>query len=175
MLLDAFTALKKKMPEQEAIVFYPDESILTILKSELERRPEVAGAISLVEKECRAGARAVLTSSGTMSLSCALAGIPGVIAYRANWFTYVIGRMILKIPYLGICNLLLEKPMYPEYIQDRATPETLVREMLDCLKSPERLEQTQADASRLREKLLAPSTLSVDAWLERHLPGQSSE
>jgi lipid-A-disaccharide synthase len=169
VLLDAFAALRRKMPDQKAIVFYPDATILKILEGQLARRPDLAGAISLVKKETRAAARAVLTSSGTMSLSCALAGIPGVIAYRANWFTYVIGRMVLKIPYLGICNLLLNKPMYPEFIQGEATPGTLVREMRDCLESPRRLEETRQDAARLRKVLSAPSTLTVDTWLEKHL------
>src|SRR5690625_159582 len=119
VLLKAFAALRKEKPEQKSVVFYPDDSIRKILEGELERWPELKGAVELREKESKSGARAVLTSSGTMSLSCALAGLPGVIAYRANWFTYLIGRMIVKIPYLGICNLLLEKPMYPEYIQNR--------------------------------------------------------
>lgn len=175
ILLDAFAALRKKLPEQKAIVVYPDETILQILRVELERRPELRGAVSLAEKECRTGAGAVLTSSGTMSLSCALAGIPGIIAYRANWFTYMIGRMVLKIPYLGICNLLLNKPMYPEYIQQRASPGTLVKEMRECLESPERLEETQRDAAKLRETLAAPSKLSVDAWLETQLEERGSQ
>ncbi len=169
VLLEAFSALRRKMPDQKAIVFYPDESILRILEAELDRRPELKGAISLLEKDSRARAGAVLTSSGTMSLSCALAGIPGVIAYRANWFTYVIGRMVLKIPYLGICNILLNKEMYPEFIQNQAAPGVLVGEMRECLESPERLEATRQDAARLREVLSAPSTSSVDAWLEKHL------
>lgn len=175
VLLDAFAALRRELPDQKAVVFYPDASILRILEAELDRRPELNGAISLLEKESRAGARAVLTSSGTMSLSCALAGIPGVIAYRANWFTYMIGRMLLTIPYLGICNLLLRKPMYPEFIQDQAVPEVLVKQLRDCLESPARLEATRQDAARLREILSASSARTVDAWIEKHLERQPGE
>ncbi len=169
VLLDAYEALLRERPEQRAMVFYPDEAILGILREELGRRPGLAGKIELVEKNHRAGARAVLTSSGTMSLSCALAGIPGVVAYRANALTYAIGRMLLKIPYLGICNLLLQKEMYPEYIQGRATPAALERELRLCLESPERRAETRADAERLREMLSAPAARTVDVWLERHL------
>src|SRR5690606_26231378 len=70
VLLDAYEALLRERPEQRAMVFYPDEAILEILREELGKRPGVAGKIDLVEKNYRAGARAVLTSSGTMSLSC---------------------------------------------------------------------------------------------------------
>jgi lipid-A-disaccharide synthase len=168
VLLNAFEALLRERPEQRALVFYPDESILEILRRELAER-SLDGAVTLVEKDCQAGARAVLTSSGTMSLSCALAGIPGVVAYRANWLTYAIGRRVLKVPYLGICNLLLKKEMYPEFIQDQATPEALEGELRLCLDSEERLEETRRDASLLREILSAPGAQSVDAWLERQL------
>lgn len=169
VLLDAFAALRRELPDQRAAVIYPDGSILSILRAELDRRPDLKDAISLVEKDERTGGRAVVTSSGTMSLSCALAGLPGAIVYRANWLTYLIGRTILKIPYLGICNLLLEKPMYPEFIQGRADPEMLAREIRKCLESPERLMNTKADAERLREILSASASSGIDAWLEKHL------
>lgn len=169
VLLNAFEKLLKEKPEQRAMVYYPDQAILTILQAELVQRPELEGKIDLVEKTHRTGARAVLTSSGTMSLSCALAGIPGTVAYRANWVTYFLGRMLVKIPYLGISNLLLKKEMYPEYIQGDATPKALVSEMRLCLESPERRDATQADAVRLREMLSVPGSRTVDSWLEKHL------
>lgn len=169
VLLDAFEALRRERRAQQALVFYPDDSILQILEKELARRPSLAEAIRLVEKDHRTGACAALTSSGTMSLSCALAGIPGVIAYRANWFTYMVGKAVLKIPYLGICNLLLDKEMYPEFIQGRATPQVLQRQMRLCLESQERLRQTQEDAARLRAVLSAGDARGVDVWLEKHI------
>jgi len=169
ILLDAFAALLRNRPDQRALVFYPDESILAILEKQLRRRPELAERIDLVGKDHQTGASAVLTSSGTMSLSCALAGIPGVIAYRANWFTYAVGKAVLKIPYLGICNLLLQKEMYPEFIQGRASAQILEREMRQCLESPERLRATREDAARLREVLSTGSARTIDVWLEKHL------
>ena len=50
-----------------------------------------------------------LMSSGTMSFAFALAGIPGVIAYKAHPITYLIGKLLVKVPYLGMANLLLSK------------------------------------------------------------------
>jgi len=49
------------------------------------------------------------------------------IAYRAHPLTYLIGRWLVKVPYLGIANLLLNEPMYPEFIQGAATPRRLRR------------------------------------------------
>ncbi len=66
----------------------------------------------LAARTCRLHARrvrpsrasAVLTSSGTMSMHCALAGIPGAIVYRTDPLTYLAGRWLVRVPYLGIAE-----------------------------------------------------------------------
>lgn len=100
-------------------------------------------------------ARAVLTSSGTMSLACALAGIPGAIVYRAHPLTYWIGRRLVKIPFLGIANLILDRPMYPEFIQGEASPRRLADALRSAL-SDEGRERTARDQAELRAALEAP-------------------
>jgi lipid-A-disaccharide synthase len=114
-------------------------------------------------------AAAVLTASGTMSLHCALAGIPGAIAYRIDPLTYWIGRWLVQVPYLGIANLLLGEPMYPEYIQGAATPAALAAELHLCLADPARVGRTQAQAARLRALLSQPAGRTPGEWLARQL------
>jgi lipid-A-disaccharide synthase len=114
-------------------------------------------------------ASAVLTSSGTMSMHCALAGIPGAIAYRANPLTYLLGRMLVKVDYLGIANLLLETPMYPEFIQAAATPEALAGQVRDCIHNSDRLQRTIAHTAQLRARLGEPASGTVADWLLRQL------
>ena len=114
-------------------------------------------------------ASAVLTSSGTMSMHCALAGIPGAIVYRANPLTYVLGKMLVKVKYLGIANLLLNEPMYPEFIQHAATPRALAADLRDVIHDPARRARTAAQAVRLREMLGQEGAGSAADWLERQL------
>ena len=152
---------------------YPDEGIRAILQAVLARYPDLAGALTLRHRQSSGATGAVLTSSGTMSLSCALAGVPGTIAYRANWMTYLIGRAVLKVPYLGICNLLLNRPMYPEYIQGAASPDVLAAELRECAESEERLARTAEDAAELRRVLSVPSSRTIDHWLEEKILGDS--
>jgi lipid-A-disaccharide synthase len=104
-----------------------------------------------------------------MSVHCALAGIPGAIAYRADPVTYALGRLLVKVKRLGLANLLLGEPMYPEYIQGAARPAALAAEIRACLHEPERLERTAAQAARLRALLAQPAGVTVSAWLERNL------
>ncbi len=168
VLLEGFDA----SAERHAVVLYPSDDLKHLLAAHLARRQRVGGhrrPVTLRPTGEPVAAAAVLTSSGTMSMHCALAGIPGAIAYRANPLTYMLGRMLIKVPYLGIANLLLGKPMYPEYIQHAATPGALAAELRACLHNSERQTRTQEDAARLRQLLGVPSQGTAAEWVARHL------
>lgn len=163
--------------EREAVVLYPSEAILAVLQAanppanvklvEIAESGEVASHGVTTGATIRASA--VLTSSGTMSMHCALAAIPGAIAYRANPLTYVLGRMLVKVPYLGIANLLLNEPMYPEFIQGAATPTALAAELRASVHDPARRDRTAAQAEKLRALLSQPTGGSAADWLARQL------
>jgi lipid-A-disaccharide synthase len=167
VLLDGFAA----RGERTATVLYPSDDILAVLEAELARpgREALRGRVTPRRTGAPVDAAAVLTSSGTMSMHCALAGIPGAIAYRANPLTYVLGKMLVKIEYLGIANLLLGEPMYPEYLQGAATPAALAEELRASLHDAGRRERTAAQARRLREMLSVPASRTAAGWLARHL------
>jgi lipid-A-disaccharide synthase len=159
VLREGFLAYGKR----PARVIYPSAAIREVI--------EAAGVPQGVELVANTGepvaASAVLTSSGTMSLHCALAGLPGAIAYRANSLTYALGRLLVKIPYLGINNLLLKEPMYPEYLQGAASPHALARELTDCLENPARLARTRAQCERLTASLRHPAQGTAADWVLR--------
>jgi len=159
VLLAGFRALG----ERDAVVLYPSDDILAVLRS---ARPPAG--VRLEKTGGPVAAAAVLTSSGTMSMHCALAGIPGAIAYRAHPLTYLIGRWLVKVPYLGIANLLLDEPMYPEFIQGAATPAALAAELRACLHDPARLARTAVQAARLRTSLAVPANGTAADWVVRH-------
>jgi len=155
--------------ERDGVVLYPSDEVLAAL-----RRENIPAGVRLVRFADVAAAQpaaAVLTSSGTMSMHCALAGIPGAIAYRANALTYFLGRRLVRVPYLGIGNLLLNEPMYPEYIQKAATPAALATELRLCLHDPARQAATAAQAERLRALLRVPASGTAGEWLARQLGG----
>ncbi|MGC4071863.1 MAG: lipid-A-disaccharide synthase [Nibricoccus sp.] len=156
----------EKYAERPAVVIYPSDEIEAVLKA--ANPPKNVTLLRPAEGEA-VTASAVLTSSGTMSMHCALAGIPGAVVYRANPLTYILGRMLVKVPYLGIANLLLKEPMYPEYIQGAATPEALAKELRECVNEPVRREQTAALAGKLRKLLQKPASGTAADWVRRQL------
>ena len=150
--------------ERAAVVLYPSPEILAVL-----RAANPPANVQLLPTGAPVAAAAVLTSSGTMSMHCALAGLPGAIAYRTNPLTYLLGRMLVKVEYIGIANLLLKEAMYPEYIQGAATPAALAAELRAGLRDPARRERTLAQAARLRSLLSQPAGGTSAAWLGRQL------
>jgi len=160
LLLAGYAAYGKR----DAVVLYPSDDILEVLKA-----ANPPANVRLLPTGVPVAASAVLTSSGTMSMHCALAAIPGAVVYRANPLTYLMGRLLVKIEYLGIANLLLKEPMYPEYIQGAATPKALAAELADCLGNIDRLIRTQSQAERLRASLRRPANGTAADWVTRHL------
>jgi len=153
-LLAGFALWRQTHPDARACVLYPSEFILEKLKAALEKLPDIAQCVACVPAEGAqpVGARAVLMSSGTMSLCCCLAGIPGAVVYHAHPFTYAIGRLLVKVPYLGIANLLLEKNAWPELLQSDANPGNLSLALNQAI-TPERAAQAAVDAAELRQLL----------------------
>ena len=104
-----------------------------------------------------------------MSLHCALAGIPGAVTYRADPLFYLLGRMLVKVKFIGIANLLLGEAMYPELIQGAATPAALAAELSACVGEPTRRTRTAEQAARLRALLAQPAKGTAADWLAREL------
>ena len=150
----------------EAVVLYPSDDILQVLQA-----ANPPASVRLQRTGEPIAASAVLTSSGTMSMHCALAGLPGAIAYRTNSLTYLLARWLVKVKYIGIANLLLDEAMYPEFIQNAATPKALAEELRTCCDDPARRERTAVQAARLRALLSEPTTGSAADWLTRNLEG----
>ncbi|MCB1104415.1 MAG: lipid-A-disaccharide synthase [Cephaloticoccus sp.] len=162
VLLDGLAAYDAQAP---ATILYPSEAVLDVIKA--AQPPTHIRLVPTGGEPVRASA--VLTSSGTMSLHCALAGIPGAIAYRTNPLTYLLARWWVKLDYIGIANLLLREPMYPEFIQGAARPEALAAELRACLRDPQRLARTEDQRKRLAVLLNQPSTGTVADWLAARL------
>jgi len=154
--------------QRDAVVLYPSAEILDVLR-EANPPANVRLLATDATRTVPVAAAAVLTSSGTMSMHCALAGIPGAVTYRADPLTYWLGRMLVKVEYLGIANLLLGEPMYPEFIQGAATPAALAAELRACVGDPARQARTAAQAQRLRAALAVPASGTAAEWLARQL------
>ena len=165
LLLQGFQLAQKSKPRLKAKVVYPSQRIRAVLETVLQDYPLLQDSIEFVRnEEDGLPASAVLMSSGTMSLACALSGIPGAIVYRLNPISYWLGRILIKIPYIGIANLLLQRPLHPEFIQGAAKPKRLAEQILTALDDPQAGQAAAEGAADLGGLLHAGSGVSTADW-----------
>jgi len=70
-----------------------------------------------------------LVASGTVTLETAIMEVPMVIVYRVSPLSYRVGRVMIKVPFIGLVNLVVGEAVVPELIQDEVTPERLADEV----------------------------------------------
>lgn len=153
-MLEALQKDLQAFSEKRFAVIYPSLKIYSVLLRILDGYPELRERVDLIPQDRNAPlkASASLMSSGTVSLIAALAAMPGVLMYIASPITYWIGCCFVKIKYLGMASLLLNREVYPEFIQNAATPTALAEALKKAL-LPEAREKSVAVASELRHQL----------------------
>ena len=132
-----------------------------------------AGDVHIVRDrpaECFAAADAALSKSGTTTLEAALAGTPQVVAYRMNALSYWLARRLVRVPFIGMVNLVAERLVAPELVQGDATPERLAQAVLPLLdgNSSERRAQLEGIAE-VRRRLGGPGAAQRAAAIARGL------
>lgn len=102
-------------------------------------------------------ADAAVCKSGTTTLEAAVTGCPLVVAYRTSRWTHAIARRVVRIPRIGLVNVVAGKEVAREFVQDSLVPERMAAALSPLLTpgSPER-EQMQRDLAEVRAKLGAP-------------------
>ncbi len=96
---------------------------------------------------------AIMTTSGTATLEIALLTIPLVIAYKLSPLTYLLGRLLIKINFIGLPNIIAGKKIVSELIQYQATPENLAQEINQLLNNVEYKKTMQLALQQVQQKL----------------------
>jgi lipid-A-disaccharide synthase len=97
-------------------------------------------------------AHAALVTSGTATLETALHEVPQVVCYKGNYFSYLVGKMLVKVPFISLVNLVLEKKAVEELIQGDCNEEQLTAALKNILDEENRKTLSE-DYSTLKEKL----------------------
>ena len=108
-------------------------------------------------------AKAACVTSGTATLETALFGVPEVVCYKGSSISYQIAKRLIKVKYISLVNLIMDKLVVKELIQDELTPENLRRELDSLLKDPQRQQQLQTDYTALKNLLSQGGHASANA------------
>lgn len=90
----------------------------------------------------------VVSSSGTATLEAAIEGKPAVVLYMVSELTYWIGRIVLKIPYISLPNIVLKRKVYPEFVQ-HIKPERVAEKVLEMYGRKEEFSALSEEISEL--------------------------
>ncbi|MEO7265802.1 MAG: lipid-A-disaccharide synthase [Ferruginibacter sp.] len=111
-------------------------------------------------------ANAALVTSGTATLETALFKVPEIICYKGSPVSYQIAKRLIKIKFIGLVNLVMNKEVVKELIQDELTEKNLVTELDLILNDTEKQKQIQTDYSALYKLLSAGGHASANAARE---------
>jgi lipid-A-disaccharide synthase len=96
---------------------------------------------------------AALVTSGTATLETALFGVPEVVCYKGSNISYQIAKRLIKVKYISLVNLIMDKLVVKELIQDEMNVENLKKELSELLNNEARKKQLKADYAALKELL----------------------
>ena len=98
-------------------------------------------------------AEAGVINSGTASLETALLGTPQVVGYITNPITYRIAKKIIKIKYISLGNLIIDRLAFKEFIQDDCNADALVTEVRELIENQDRRAKMLSDYAEIRNAL----------------------
>lgn len=96
---------------------------------------------------------AALVTSGTATLETALLAVPEVVCYKANGISYLIAKNLIKVKYISLVNLIMDREVVKELIQKDFTEENLTKELEHLLKDGKKQKRLLEDIDTLKERL----------------------
>ena len=156
LFLRAAALVLRELPDAHFLLPYPTAAARERLKHylaepEFEKLP-VRLQAAKADLACTA-ADAVLVTSGTATLETALCKRPMVISYKISPITYALVRRKIKIPHVGLPNILLGRECVPELMQGKAKPALLAEALLDWYRQPEKAAELAESFTRLHTVL----------------------
>ena len=108
-------------------------------------------------------ARAALVTSGTATLETALFGVPEVVCYKGSFLSYEIGRRLVKVKFISLVNLIMDKLVVKELIQHDMNVKNLEHELQELLTNEQRILQLKKDYADLKNILSEKGNASATA------------
>jgi len=169
VMFPAFAQMVKSVPGLRGLMVLPNEDLLRLAKS-LGPPPALVIQCGGLANALQA-ARVAIASTGTVTMECAWFGVPTVAMYKTSWSTYQIGKRLVTVRFLAMPNLLADREIFPEFIQDAATPDRIAGAALELLNQRERQAEVKSALARVISGLGTPGASLRAAQTILRLPG----
>jgi len=150
LLAESWKIIQQQCPDVRCVVPLAPGVDKALLEPLLE-----LGVVSVdrIQVDFTLRADAAIAVSGTATLELALWDVPTVLVYRTSRLTVFMAKQVVKIPYIGLANILLNEAAMPELIQEDATVENIVERILPLLRGGEAAIRQQKQFAALRTLL----------------------
>jgi lipid-A-disaccharide synthase len=150
-MLDNLQKVTKEFPDEHFVV-----AGVKSLDKGLYSKVENQSNVSLIFDETYdllSNAKAALVTSGTATLETALFNVPEVVVYKTGKISYAIAKMVVKVEFISLVNLILQKEAVKELIQEKFTLENLVVELKEILPNGNKRTQVLDDYKVLKDMM----------------------
>jgi lipid-A-disaccharide synthase len=152
LMLETVRRLAAELPIEARLIRAP-----TVPREMVEEEIELSGLpVRIVEQErfaTIADSHLALCASGTATLEVGLLGTPMIVVYRLGFWTWVLGKMMVRLPSISLVNLVLGRPVVPELIQYAAHPDRVAEEAVRLLTDAGARDAQRAGLADLRSRL----------------------
>ncbi len=154
VMLEALKQIQNQQPTARGKMVLPNASLMELAKS-LGAPTTLEIQIGELHTALRE-ADIAIASTGTVTMECAFFGVPTITLYKTSWSTYEIAKRIVKVKSLTMPNLLADAEVFPEFIQNAATPESISRAALDLLGNASRRAEIKTQLRTIINSLGGP-------------------
>ena len=166
-LLAVFPGSRRAESQRHLVPFNEVARELTRLRPGLKTVVAVAPTVEISQSDCEyplvrdasftvlRAADVGMLKSGTTTLEAAVAGLPHVIGYRTNPVTYQLARRLVKIPHIGLVNVVAGREVSREYVQEKLVPTVVAAQLLRLLEGDAR-EAALSGLNQVRSGLGTP-------------------
>ncbi len=155
-LLATAREIERVLPTASFLIPTPDEATRTqveTLRATLPAGPTHCTVIAGQTRQVLRQARAAIVASGTATLEASLMLCPMVIVYRVSPLTYFMAKHLVRIPHIGIVNIVAGNEICPEFIQDAVKPKPLAAAVLRLLTDDPHRESVRTGLQRVNHAL----------------------
>lgn len=151
-MIEAAKELNQSHPELQLVIALAP----TIARDQIDTLIESLPNLTLIENDTYnavAAADLAVVASGTATLETAIIGTPLIVCYRASELNWKLFTPFIKVPFVGMPNLIAGREIAPELLQDQLTGANLAQHVLEFVNDPARLAQAQENLAEVKEKL----------------------
>ena len=135
-MLDAAVLMKQKFPEAGFVIPVAQGISRDHVQAMAQQRQLTATVVEDSFHQVLDVCDLVLVASGTATLQTALMGKPMIIIYKVSPLTYLVGRIMIRVPWIGLANIVAGRQVVPELIQHDASPQRIAAEACAILSDP---------------------------------------